>query len=108
MAKQFTHIELHVSGRYDPTRTRMICEAPGCTNEFTVADAFSAVAVAFALTGPDVRFSSQCAEEQHFACSPDCLRACLLDCFDNHLLPMHTARMAARTQQQQQQNGGAL
>lgn len=94
MAKRYTHIELLPSGRANPQRTRMICEAPGCTNEFLLHDSYSAVALFYALTGPDVRYTSQCPEEQHFACSPDCLRACLLNCFDHHLMPLHAAKLA--------------
>ena len=94
MSKQFTHIELHASGRYDPTKTRMICEAPGCTQEFVVADGYSTVAVCWALTGPLARHASQCPEQQHFACSPECLRSCMLDCFDHHLMPLHAQKVA--------------
>lgn len=96
-SRQYTQIEIHPDGRIDPTKSRMRCEAPGCVQEFVVADAYSVVAVAWALTGPDVRFSSQCPQEQHFACSPTCLRACLVECFDHHLLPLHRERLAAQT-----------
>lgn len=107
MPKQYTHIEIHASGRVDPHLSRMICEAPGCASEFVVADAYSVVVCALALSGPDLRISSQCPDEQHYACSPECMVACVTACARNHLLPLHAAALAEQQAQQAKETAAA-
>lgn len=95
--RTYTHIEMHASGRPDPTKTRILCEA-GCGKEILMSEAHSIVAVSYATRGlrPNGSLPSfQCPEEQHFCCSPECMIAAVNVCMQEHLLPLHTAHLAA-------------
>lgn len=97
MPRQYTHIEMHASGRADPTKTRIICEAPGCTTELLMSEAHSIVAVSYATRAtPDGTPlpAFQCPELQHFCCSPECMLEAVNACVRDHLLPLHNAQVA--------------
>lgn len=88
MARTYKNLVLHASGRFDPTRTTIECEADGCTNEVLVADSYSFM-FCFATTGPSRHGSFQCPEEQHFCCSVECAKKAMLYCIDEHMMPAH-------------------
>lgn len=90
MPRTYKHIEVHPSGRLDPDKTILECEASGCTNDVLVGTSYSFI-VSFATTGPHPIAGFGCEEEQHFCCSPACARAAALVCIDEHLTPAHRA-----------------
>lgn len=91
MPREYTHMELHASGRVHPDKTVVRCEAPGCSHEVLIGQSYSFLVV-FATTGPYPIGAFQCEDEQHFACSPACARAAAIQCIDEHLIPAHRAQ----------------
>lgn len=92
--REYRRVEVHASGRVHPERTTLVCEAPGCDQEISLAASYSFV-ITMATTGPAPNPAAfQCGDEQHFCCSPACARAAALVCMDHQL-----AELAARRAQ---------
>lgn len=67
----------------DPGAVMVRCEAPGCTRQMALADAYS-MALVYRMPGRG-RAPYQCPQEQHFACSHVHAKAAMLACLQTHI-----------------------
>lgn len=87
----------------DTARSRIECEAPGCTTPVVPDRSHSfVITVTYATTGDSGQGAFQCAQLQHFCCSPRCAVRATTACAEA-LYAELTARQSAAQQQQQQQ-----